>query len=167
MILALVLVGLLTIGGCAVAAVLLTSSSSRDDEGEIVEGGDLEVFDLEVGDCFRDPTEDGGTDTQSVESVEAIPCDEPHDAEVYANVDVSSEGPSFPGGEQLTALAEDRCLEEFEPYVGTTYEQSEYTYGWLVPSEQSWDDLGDREINCVLYTMDGATTTGSGRGSGR
>ncbi|MDA3040977.1 MAG: hypothetical protein O3C27_15900 [Actinomycetota bacterium] len=65
------------------------ANTTRDESGEIVEAGGLGVFAMEVGDCFQVPIED------LVQSVEAVPCTEPHDAQVYAKFDMP-DGP-YPG----------------------------------------------------------------------
>ena len=71
----------------AVAALALIGCSSdpeRDEEtGELAESGDVDVFDLEVGDCVGEETGDG-----EIESLEAAPCSEPHSEEIFAALTV-------------------------------------------------------------------------------
>lgn len=149
-----------------IAAVALLTTAERDDSGVIVDQGSLDVFELQVGDCFMDEAETPTSpdDTTQVESVEAIPCEQSHNAEVFANIDLPDG--DFPGDAPVTDMAETRCFDEFEPYVGMAYESSEYNFGWFVPTGESWSN-GDRTINCVLYLNDGGASTGSARGSGR
>jgi hypothetical protein len=166
LIIVLVLVGLLVAGAIiVVAAVAFLGSAERDDSGEIVDQGSLDVFDLQVGDCFMDgsATPTSPDDTTEVDSVDAIPCEQSHNAEVFANIELPDG--DFPGDGPVTDTAETRCYDEFEPYVGLDYESSEYNFGWFVPTSQSWSN-GDRTINCVLYLNDGGVSTGSAQGSG-
>jgi hypothetical protein len=109
-------------------------------------------------------TPTGPDDTTQVDSVDAIPCEQSHNAEVFANIELPDG--EFPGDGPVTDTAETRCFDEFEPYVGMDYESSEYNFGWFVPTGESWSN-GDRTINCVLYLNDGGVSTGSARGSGR
>jgi hypothetical protein len=169
LIIVLVLFGLLVaVAIVAVAAVtfLGLGTAERDDTGVIVDQGALGVFELQVGDCFMEGTEapTSPDDTVEVDSVDAIPCEQSHNAEVFANIELPDGG--FPGEAPVTDMAETRCFDEFEPYVGTSYESSEYNFGWFVPTGETWSN-GDRTINCVLYLNDGGTSTGSARGSGR
>jgi hypothetical protein len=45
------------------------------------------------------------------------------------------------------------------------WEQSELDYGWLHPTEDSWDD-GDRIVTCFLYDGNLDKLTGSMKNSG-
>jgi hypothetical protein len=68
--------------------------AARDDTGTITEGGELDVFSLSVGDCFGSTTED------AVASVEAVPCSEPHESEVFALADYDADASAeWPGQE--------------------------------------------------------------------
>ena len=138
----------------------------RDDTGTIIDQGDHGVFDLQVGDCFTDDAAAPMTpdETIAVKSVEAIPCDDEHGAEVFANVDLPDG--EFPGDVQMSDRATTLCFDEFEPYVGAPYESSEYDYGWFAPTEEPWS-RGDGTFNCVLFRTDGGLSSGSARGSGR
>jgi hypothetical protein len=121
-------------------------------------GGGTSVFDLEVGDCFDDPTSTG-----EVSEVPTIDCAEPHDNEVYAAYDY--DGDSFPGDDAMVAAADEGCQDRFESFVGIGYFESALYYTHLVPTQESWDS-GDREIICVLYEP-GEKLTGSMEGAAR
>ena len=116
------------------------------------------VFELSVGDCFNDPS-----NFEEVSSVETTQCSEPHDNEVYANLEVSNG--SFPGIPAMQTTADEMCYEGFGEFVGTAWEESALDYGWLHPTEQSWDD-GDRVVTCFLYDPELQKLTGSMRNSG-
>lgn len=137
--------------------------ASRDENGEIVGGGDLDVMTLQVGDCFNDP--DDLEDV--VYDVAAVPCSEPHDNEVFAVETVAptlSSG-GFPGQEALQAHSYEMCSGQvFDEYVGTAYLDSSLEVFSLTPTSESWDE-GDRGIVCALYRLDLGKLTGTARGS--
>jgi len=121
--------------------------------------GGQSVFELEVGDCFDDPES-----FEEVQEVSKKDCADPHDNEVYANVDMS--GTEWPGQTAVEDYADEACLAEFEPYVGAAYEDSQLQFGWLVPTQESWTEIDDRTVTCILYDMDLEKLTGSMEGSG-
>jgi len=154
------------IAGAVVAGVAIFAGvgafqddTVRDGTGAIVEGGGLGAFVIRTGDCLNLPEE------SLVQSVEALPCSQSHDAEAYAVFDVA--GTSYPGASVIDEAAIDGCLAAFHPFVGTSYELSQLELFWLEPTEESWNELDDREIVCMVTTMDGSSLTGSMRGSGR
>ena len=137
----------------AVAALALFGCSSdpeRDEEtGELVEVGNVDVADLEVGDCIGEETGEG-----EIESLEAGPCSEPHTREIFAALTVPDG--DYPGQEALDAEAEG-CLVEFAEFVGMPYEESVLEINYMTPTEESWS-TGDRELLCTVYDPDADTT---------
>lgn len=133
--------------------------AQRDDEGAVVEEGDVAATSIEVGDCFDDP---GSRD--DVAAVPAIPCDQPHTNEAYHAFDL--EGDGFPGAAQVEQLASEGCVAEFEAFVGTPYQESTLDVFYLAPSASSWAEFGDREVLCAVHDVDGDLLTGSARDSG-
>lgn len=133
------------------AAVLLFAVAAcsddgpgRDDEGRITSAGDLSVFDLETGDCVvLDDDLEAANETLPV-----VPCDEPHQAEVYALVDVDDLD-QYPGERELSNRAELECVGEFSGYVGVDLADSELYFTYLIPSIRSWQDDGDRTVVCM------------------
>jgi len=137
------------------------SGAERDSSGEIIEGGTLSAFDVEVGDCFNDP---GAADV--VYSVEAVICAEPHDREVFAVLEYpASNSAEYPGQATVEEWTADNCITEFNEYVGTDFWESSLDINWLVPTEESWE-RGDREVVCALYDLGKEPLTGSVAGSG-
>ena len=156
------------IAGGVVAAVAIFAGAgafedqtTRNEQGVIVEGGGLGAFVMQVGDCINVPEED------LVQSVEAVPCSDSHDGEVYALFDMAASSPSYPGDDAVDSAAVNGCLVRFGDYVGVTYEYSVLDVYALQPTQDSWNEFDDREIVCVLTSMDGSSLTGSMRGSGR
>ena len=139
------------------------NDADRDESGEIVSGGDMSAFSVRVGDCFNDPPEilDGG---QEIMDVGAVPCVEPHDNEVYAQFDLSLG--AYPGDEEISVLAYDRCMESFESFVGISYAESILDILRLTPTAESWSQQNDREVSCAVYNIELEKLTGSMRGSG-
>lgn len=138
--------------GCAPA--------ERNEAGEIEVAGSVDAFEIQVGDCYDDRIKS----PDEVSDVPGVPCSVPHDNEVFATFDVTSS--EWPGEDRITELADEGCMERFEAYVGATYKESVLMITTLVPSEGSWDQMGDREVVCVAYHMELDKLTGSVRNSG-
>ena len=94
------------------------------------------VFDLEVGDCVVS-LEVGVEEAEEVGRVRTVDCSEPHDGEVLALFDI--EGDDFPGEDPLFDMAREGC-----PFEATSY---------LFPTEDSWNEMGDREIACFSVSL--------------
>ncbi|MBF4992564.1 septum formation family protein [Arthrobacter gandavensis] len=118
----------------------------------------VDAVDLKVGDCLVDDP-----DAEQIEAVDVLPCTEPHDTEVYAAMDM--EAGAFPGEEAVDAAAQEFCLAEFQPYIGTDYSESALNIGYLTPTPSSWTLGNDREILCTVYRMDGEKLSTSVKGS--
>ena len=116
---------------------------------------ELSVFDLDIGDCFDDPSS-----FDEVQAVAAMSCALPHDNEVFANLTVPSG--SFPGLQEMREIADEICLPHFDAYVGLAWAESILDYGWLYPTAASWRD-GDRIVTCFLFDGDLDKLTGSMR----
>jgi hypothetical protein len=146
-------VGALTLSGCTALSDLFPKESARDTETqEISEAGETDVFSLAVGDCFNDQ------DAEEVQSVEAIPCGDPHDYEAYFAFDLP-DAEAYPGADAVSQAAQDGCVAEFATFVGAPYEDAApLDFNFLSPTEGSWDE-GDREILCIV--MDAEKTTGT------
>ncbi len=154
------------IAGAVVAGVAVFAGvgafgdeTTRNNTGEIVEGGGLGAFRIQNGDCVNIP------DGDLVQSVEGVPCSSAHDAEVYYVFDLT--GGAYPGADWVSESAVNGCLTAFHPFVGVAYEYSELDIYWLEPTEESWTEIDDREIACMVVAVDGSKLTGSMRGSGR
>lgn len=118
------------------------------------------VFRLEVGDCFQDVPEGEG----EVTDVEVVPCDEPHDNEVFHTFELG--GDQLPAATDLRDATDAACFgTAFEDYIGQPYATSELEVLWITPTHSSWD-VDDREVTCVAR-VPGGRTEGSLRGSGR
>lgn len=137
--------------GAALALAALTACSGTS------------VDNLAVGDCFNEAAAAQEPSEQMVSSVPTVDCSQPHDAEVYELFDVTGITDYDAAAIDEQAIA--GCLEAFEPYVGTSYEEAEaLDIYYLQPSPQTWG-TGDREVICAVISLEGQTT-GSLKGSG-
>jgi hypothetical protein len=148
----------------AVALLAVLGQAERDEEGAISDAGDLGVLALRVGDCFDEPSAPSTGEVVEVFTVDAKPCSEPHDSEVFHTYELTAD--ELPSDDAVTSEAGERCMETFESYVGSTYEESELDFSFLWPTSDSWD-AGERTVMCSLRTMNGSKLEGSAAGSGR
>ncbi|MBW3536345.1 MAG: septum formation family protein [Actinobacteria bacterium] len=155
--------GLITLflaAALALAGACGDDEPTRDESGSISETDDVTPNSLQVGDCFNDPDESA----TEVTSLEAVPCDEPHDNEIFHVFDL--EGDDFPGEDEVKRLGMEGCEAEFEGYVGTPLAESGLAIVPVTPTEGSWESTDDRTILCAAYNSDGAPLTGSVEGRG-
>ncbi len=143
-----------------------TDDTERNDAGEVVEGGELGVQRLQLGDCLDVSSEATG-ETEEVDAFAAIPCEEPHTGEVvlvddeyFADLD------AFPGIDESLAAANPTCVEAVDAYTGTDFATSDFDVLALVPTEAGWDAADDRGLICIGITIaagqaGAVTTTGS------
>ena len=124
-------------------AVGFFTNARRDDGGAITDGGTLSVEDLRVGDCFVFADEQ-----DEVSEVDARPCSEPHEYEIYHVSTLDREGAYPTEGEWVTHII-DACSPTFASYVGRDYEESVLEIVPFTPTEEGWDD-GDRVIQCAV-----------------
>ncbi len=150
----------LPVVGAGVIGVGYFTQVERDASGSIVDAGDVDAFEIRLGDCFNDS---GSSGLEEISSIAGVPCSEPHDNEVYALVNLTQA--SFPGEEAIEGLAFDACLAKFESFVGKDYESSQLDIFPIYPTRESWNELDDREVVCALYDLDLKKLAGTMRGS--
>ena len=146
--------------GAGYAGLAGQDDTTRDEvTGEIVEGGQLGAFRIQIGDCFGDLP--GG----DIEAVDGVPCSSPHFNEVFdAFMLPFGVSDAFPGDAAVSEAGLDGCYKRFEPFVGGPYETSLYEIDVIHPTAMSWAEVGDREVLCLINNYDGSTMTGSARG---
>jgi hypothetical protein len=144
--------------GSGAASRLPSASAAPSASGSATA---ISAFDLEVGDCFEAP------DVEAVTDVELIDCEEPHRYESYhiENHPAGRDEP-FIGDDAMKTYADDICIGAFEEFVGIPWEESSLTYFFLQPTADTWEEIGDREVLCAVYSTDG-DLTGSVAGSER
>lgn len=129
----------------------------RDSSGAIVGAGNVNAFQVRVGDCFNDSDASSG----EISSLPGIPCAEPHDNEAYAVFNVSIT--EYPDDETMAQLARESCVDRFDAFVGRDYESSSLDFIWMYPTVESWQQ-NDREVVCAVYDMDENKLVGSVKG---
>jgi hypothetical protein len=129
----------------------------RDEAGRVVEAGELGAFRIRLGDCI-----DLG-DVTEFESVAGVPCDQPHEGEVYHAFELA--GSTWPGVAVVEQQAADGCYARFQAFVGAPYETSRYDIATITPTQGTWDEFDDREVLCVVTHYDGTKKQGTARGA--
>jgi lipoprotein signal peptidase len=121
----------------------LGSATRSPTTGQITRSGSLSVFSLAVGDCFDNPA--GAT---SVISVTAIPCDQAHNAQIYAEFNLAGSDQSYPGTAVVTRLATSGCNARAGRLDKSKVTNS-MTIRILYPEADSWLN-GDRTVACMV-----------------
>jgi len=141
-------------------AAFLSGRADRDASGAVVKPGTVDVLSLRVGDCVQLPSDS----TFDTTKLPAVPCSQLHDGEVYVVGSLGLTG-SYPGEAAVTQAAQGVCGAAFEPFVGTSYDQSSIDVTYLFPRQREWQ-LGDRGVTCILTPRTGQVT-GTLKGSAR
>jgi hypothetical protein len=145
----------------AVAAAVVSLRDRADDETVVPAVQALTAAD--VGACV-DLSGTGG-------QVTVVDCGQPHDAELYAVVDVAdvglagAPGDAYPGREAVIDVAEDTCADRFGAHVGRAHAESSLDASFLVPTDATWS-IGDRTIACLVEDPSGplvGIVAGTGR----
>ncbi|HET6954915.1 MAG TPA: BTAD domain-containing putative transcriptional regulator [Acidimicrobiales bacterium] len=142
--------------------VTADSETATDTEvsGEGPAGGrEVPLSTLQIGQCFNLPPSTGSS---VPESVWLVPCERPHEAEVY-HLFVLAPGP-YPGDEEVDARARQQCSTAFDLYVGVGPDRSALDFGYVWPGQYLWES-GDRGGGCALFHRSGRDLTGSMRGT--
>ena len=124
------LLAVLGTAGCA-----SEPAAARDASGAVTTEGSVDAFAVALGDCIDEPDDaaDSEDEVTDVDSVRAVPCDAPHDGEVYSVFDLPDG--DYPGEDEIVSTGDERCLEDFEAFVGVPYDDSKYDFTTLFPSE--------------------------------
>lgn len=145
------------LAGCSVLENIFPAQAQRDAETqEIAEAGEQDVFQVSVGDCFNDGTDE----SEGIAAIAAVPCAEPHDNEIYYLFDIP--GDEFPT--DVEVQADNGCYDQFVPFVAHDYETSAIDYFPIYPTVETWE-TGDREVICSVF--DSVQTTGTLAGAAR
>ena len=140
-----------------------SATASSPEASSTVLNEDQSVFELPVGTCRNS----SAVADEEVSSVTTVECSSAHDAEVYADGQVTGYS-SYPGDSSIQAAAQSICLDGFEAYVGTTYDTSSYEVSWFYPTQETWNSTQkDRTVSCMLVSRDGSQLVGSAQGSKR
>jgi hypothetical protein len=143
-----------------------TDDAERDSEGRVTEKSDISAFKLRVGDCLDDPAlaELELDETTEAHALEAVPCSEPHDLEVYHQFKLPDG--DYPGDDRVVEEADRACSRGLEPFTGRIGRRSDLTYAYYYPQEATWRLVEDRDVVCVVGRAE-RKTSGTLRGIGR
>lgn len=150
---ALCVVGLWVVVGIGAVAVGIATDAGPENERAT-----LAPTELRVGHCF-----DLGPDGE-VTSVAVVPCDEPHQTEVFSEFELPNEK-EFPGYEAVIADAEAGCARRFPEFVGIPVKDSELEIHIIYPHESAWP--GSRTVTCTISQPADRPHQGTLRGSKR
>lgn len=126
-----------------------SADAERDKSGVVTAADDVAVDQLRVGDCLETPADGVVTD------LTAIPCGQAHDGEVYHSFELPDG--DYPGDEQVQTAGEQGCVEQFEAFVGTSFDDSELGLLPLTPVEDGWT-RGDQGVLCIVQDEKGGLT---------
>ncbi|RKS74819.1 putative regulator of septum formation [Actinomadura pelletieri DSM 43383] len=151
----------LAVGGLAAAAVwslvaalavagLVGSmvTAERDASGRVIHKDKVLPAALRVGDCFT-----GIRGDYTIGPLTALPCAEPHDGEVVAQLRLP--GKTYPGDEKTLEQATNACFKKAFRLQRSRHAKFLEPYA-VTPTRTSWRS-GDRRVLCLLrYTGPGA-----------
>ena len=131
-------------------------STTRSEDGKIVEAGKVGVEVLKIGDCVQIPNEFKTGDpnrTNEISSFKAVSCTDLHDAEMFS-MKILAFTP-YPGEDALNGELSDFCVDDFTSYTGLQYDSSSpYKILSLIPLEEGWSN-GDRKVSCLAALISG------------
>lgn len=128
-------------------------------DGRGVDGGavapvTLPALNLQEGDCYSAPPLPADGSTIPIDSVAAVPCSQPHTAEVVAKLGYAGEDHT----RVVETTAVQDCVREFGTRLGDRVRGDErYSPGLVFPDAASW--MWTQSVACVVTTD--APVTGS------
>ncbi len=137
-----------------------------DDTGSMpLPGIVVNEYLLAVNECF-DRVESLNRGVAGVVTTR-LPCDIPHQAQIFSRIEYPAEHPSFyPGDDIMEDYALAACYVYFEPWVDTAYETSALDIGVITPERDNFEEQGYRFIQCFVERSDGEPLVGDARSSG-
>jgi hypothetical protein len=138
-----------------VAFVVVVAMS--DTGASSTAGDEVEATEISVGDCVPKAL----ADDPNMETIDLVPCGQPHAEEVYAEFDLPRG--DYPGDAAITEAAEEGCVTRFDTFIGMPFDDSELAIYFLHPLEESWPQ--DREVTCLVSAPE--PTTGTLEGAAR
>lgn len=105
------------------------------------------AFDVRVGDCT------GELPSGGITNVTLIPCGQEHYWEVFHSATLTDE--SYPGQTVIYEEGNKLCKEAFTEFVGVAPTKSKLQLTFFYPTQDTWQNTGDREVLCVLGSPKG------------
>ncbi|GAA2721981.1 hypothetical protein [Actinocorallia aurantiaca] len=127
----------------------------RTTSGEITDQGNLDPLKLQVGDCYHNSISSVDT-TETVRSIDAIPCTDRHNAQVFSETTMSG---VYPTATQFV----DKCTEQAKSWAGrygSAYQALEqrdpnFSVSAFFPLIGQWSTTGANRITCSLVSSTG------------
>lgn len=147
--------------GCSALNGILgggAGDADRDEEtGQVTESANIDIFSLKLGDCMMEAP------SGLLEDIDVVPCAEPHDQEVFYEITMDDGEYS----EESIDTATQECIgEAYTSFVGVAYDASTLEVYPITPTQQTWDELNDRVVQCVISDPAGQVE-GSLKGAAR
>ncbi|AXL12370.1 hypothetical protein DXT68_09625 [Microbacterium foliorum] len=147
--------------GCSAINGILgggAGDADRDEEtGQVTESSNIDIFALKLGDCKM------ASASGLIEDADVVPCDQPHDEEVY--YEITMKDGEF--SEEDVDTASQECIgDAYTSFIGVAYDDSALEVYPITPTQDTWDQLNDRVVQCVV-TDPAGQTTGSLKGAAR
>lgn len=146
------------------------AGNDEADQHEIdllaIRGEIINEYNLLEGECFN--RVDGLQSGRRVVITARVGCTEPHRAEVFHTFELDVAHPGiYPGDNAIRGFALRKCYDRFEPFVGMSYELSDYEIDVLTPNRTNFEDevARYRGVHCWLYHIDGEPLSGSAKGT--
>jgi hypothetical protein len=131
--------------GCnALNSLIGGADAERDEEGQVTEQAEIDIFALSVGDCMP-----AGEANGEISEASVVPCSEPHSDEVYFEFEL--EDGDFPDSDVINTETEAQCIPAFEEFVGIAWEESTLEVYPITPTQATWDQMNDRIVQCVVF----------------
>lgn len=122
-------------------------------------------FTLDIDECFDRIEDLSGGRLRIITT--RLPCEEPHQAQIFSRLDYPAEHPSYyPGDDIMEDYALAACYVNFEPWVESIYETSLLEIGAITPTRDDFETIGFRGIRCYVERLDGEPLVGTARSSG-
>jgi len=141
------LAGLVVLATAVVAVIVANSSPERW----------LSRTQLTAGDCLSGlkPSVLTGVDPSWPAKVLAVPCDQPHKAEVFFAGNIWRRSLPYPGHTAMAVGAQVQCEISFWPYDGESSDHSNYAYFYSLPLRRADWASGDRFVVCFAFLYPG------------
>ncbi|MBB5872393.1 hypothetical protein F4553_005827 [Allocatelliglobosispora scoriae] len=126
-----------------------TPTSARNSAGAVTTPGTVKLTTLKKGDCIDTSKIQEGVEFSTVP---AVPCNQPHDAEIYAIFSLT--GSTWPGDAKVADLAETGCTTRMKTFLPSKSAQAKYDIFFIHPAESGWI-RGDRSVSCLATALPG------------
>lgn len=150
----------LALAGCAQLGEPAEQAATPATTAPAEDGTPTNFLDLNVGDCFDIPS-----NLPPGEALKYSSCDVLHLFEAFATEDLADG--EFPGGDAVEEQARAVCEPAFADFVGESWQSSTFDFQFIVPSERTWRENGDRSVMCMVTSLNGLPWAGSAAGKGR